>query len=572
MTPFSFRPCVSALTLALGLASALSAVPPRVLTLGDAPAESWWHNAVVYEIWPRSFCDSDGDGHGDFRGLTEKLGYLRDLGANAIWLTPIFEAPSYHGYDFEDFYAVESDYGTMADFQAFLAAAHAQEIKVILDLVLNHVSDRHPWFVKSAAREPGYEDYFLWETERPAKWGRAWENTPNPAAVWHWHAGRGQYYYGAFGASQPDLNLRQPAVVAEIHRVASFWLAQGVDGFRLDAVRYALEEVAGGQVDQSDTAATIAFWRDFAAHVKAEAPQALLVAEAWADIATVGRYYDEGRGLDSAFDFDFGYVVTGLLNNVERTADFGSVGGGTGVEGRDALWQNLVARKDQAPLAFYAPFLTNHDQVRVMHALENDVAQAKIAAALLFTSPGTVYLYYGEEIGQGQYRTGDDVYKRDLMRWENTASAGFSDTGRFWLDEARWVPWMTDFQPWWGAYWNGLRATGRHTVAEQRADPDSLWHHYRRLANARRAHPVLASPEELRYFPVAAPNAWFLESRRGDAALLTVVNLDARGSTETAVPEELRGYFEDVLTGRPVTLGKCLSLPPAQAFVLRRQH
>lgn len=522
----------------------------------------WWHDAVVYEIWPRSFRDADGDGNGDFRGMIQGLGHLQSLGVDAIWLTPVFEAPSYHGYDFEDFYAVERDYGSMADFEAFIAEAHRRDIKVVLDLVLNHISDRHPWFLKSARREPGFEDHFIWRDERPAGWGQAWSNTPNPEAVWHWNATRGQYYYGAFGDSQPDVNLRNPTVTAELERLATFWLEKGVDGFRLDAVRYAIED--GPLPQQADTPATLDYWAGFAAHVRSVKPDAMLVGEAWADLGTIGKYRSGGQGLDSAFDFEFGELVIGILDpDARRSADFGTLSATAPLKGRDDLWNNLRKRAEAAPLAYFAPFLTNHDQTRIGHILKGDDARGKIAASLLATTPGTLYLYYGEEIGLGQARTGDDRYRRALLPWTEDANAGFNTSGRNWLDTP---PSRDGAQPWWGAYWQAQIGHGR-SVQAQDADPDSLLNHYRKMLAIRAANPRLAMPEELRYYPVNNPRVWAVQSLGNDGATWVLVNLDATAAATFATPDALRGMRRDQVSGQQIDIGAQMQLQPGQTQV-----
>lgn len=543
---------------------------PQVLEVQQMP-KAWWQDAVFYEIWPRSFKDSDGDGHGDFKGMTSKLDYLVDLGVDGIWLTPIFEAPSYHGYDFQDFFAVEQDYGSMADFDEFLAEAHARDIRVILDLVINHISNEHPWFIASAQREPVYDDYFIWSSELPENYGHAWSDELNPGAVWHWNETRGEYYYAAFGASQPDINLENPEVISEINNLATFWLEKGVDGFRLDAVRYALEEErpAPERAAQADTAGTIAYWTQFTAHVKSIKPDALLVAEAWADMPTVGRYHDNGNGLDSAFDFDFGYVIVELLNDGERVADFGTVDTGPRASGRDALWENLLERNANAPMAFYAPFLTNHDQTRVMYSLGDDPAKARIAASLLFTTPGSIYIYYGEEIGLSQPLTGHDVYKRAIMPWDNSPSAGFNDTATFWLDEGRWTPSIEGFSPWWSPWWEQQRGSGAASVASQLQDPDSLVHHYRNLIAARRAAPELALPEVLRYHPLDNPNVWALEAVRDGSSVIVLINLDSSAPASTSLPSSLQGDYRELISGNSSSIGASLSLPPAATMILR---
>jgi alpha-amylase len=530
----------------------------------DAGTQRWWNSATVYEIWPRSFKDSDGDGNGDFNGMTSKLDDLKDFGVNAIWLTPIFEAPSYHGYDFQDFYNVERDYGTMAEFEHFVAESHQRGIKVVLDLVLNHISDQHEWFLKSARKEPGYEDYFIWRDQRPAGWGQAWSDQPNPEAVWHWNATRKAYYYGAFGGSQPDVNLRNPKVVAELDQVAAFWLKKGVDGFRLDAVRYAIED--GPLSQQADTQATLDYWTGFTQRVKAINPDALLVGEAWAALETSGRYRNGGKGLDAAFDFDFGNIVIDILNpNATRRADFGTLGHADIGKKRESLWANLQQRAAAAPIGCFSPFLTNHDQNRIMHTLEGNVAKARIAASLLLTSPGTAYLYYGEEIGMSQYKTGDDIFRRATMQWTEDEQAGFNTTGRNWLTRPPQSS-AGKQDDWWPTYWQTLRGKG-HSVAAQQADPTSLYSHYRRLLAVRRHNPNLQQPQTLRYYSVADPNAWVLQATGNDRDTWVVINLDPAKAATFDVPEALRGERVEQLSGKKMALGERVMLNGGETWV-----
>lgn len=532
----------------------------------------WWKNAIFYQIWPRSFYDTDGDGSGDFNGMTAKLDYLSELGVNGIWLTPIFEAPSYHGYDFQQLYQVESDYGSMQDFESFVGAAHQKGIRVILDLVINHISDGHEWFKKSAAQETGFEDYFIWRKQMPSNWGRAWsDDIDDPTGVWHWNETRQAYYYGAFGASQPDVNLTNPKVVEEMNKMATFWLNKGVDGFRLDAVRYAVEDISsdGNDADQADTQTTIDYWTQFTQHVKSVNPEAMLVAEAWTDMPTIGRYYDNGKGLDSAFDFDFGYVVSGILNNGgKRTADFGNVDESKKDNSREALWANLKSRIDNAPMAFYSPFLTNHDQNRIMHTLGGDWSKAKIAASLLFTTPGTLYIYYGEEIGLSQFTTGDDQFRRAIMQWEDSNTAGFNTTGEFWLDQSQWFPWVDNHQPWWATYWHTQRSSGKASVDVQAANPNSLLNHYKRLIALRNKQKALQFPTEIRYFPVDNPDVWLVQYLTETNNRVVIINLNSASDATFTVPDKLQGKYSDLLSEISIEMGSSLTLTPAQTLIL----
>ncbi|MGO2130903.1 MAG: alpha-amylase family glycosyl hydrolase [Pseudoalteromonas prydzensis] len=460
---------------------------------GEQHATPWWQSAIFYQIWPRSFYDSDGDGHGDFNGMTQKLPYLQELGVNALWLTPMFEAPSYHGYDFTEFYQVESDYGSMAEFEAFIKAADDKGMKVILDLVINHISSEHPWFKRSANGERPYSDYFVWRDDLPkagSGWGHAWSDNDKPDAVWHWSETRQQYYYGAFGASQPDLNLRHPDVIAEMEKMAKFWLDKGVAGFRLDAVRFAME--SGGNA-QADTDETIAYWQHFNQYVKSVDPDAYLVGEAWADIPVAAKYYGDGKGLDQGFDFEVGYKILGLLKpDASGEAQFGTMQSNQqkNTVNANVLKQNLQQRIDSsAPLDFFAPFLTNHDQERVAYQLAEHDDKAKLAAAMLFSSPGTPYIYYGEEIGLTQGGTGHDVYKRAPMQWNNSNQAGFTTAKNSWVEQSELFG--DDFASWWPAFLAEQLAAADRSVAAQQAQPDSIWQLYKLLIAQKKQRPEL---------------------------------------------------------------------------------
>lgn len=545
-------------------ASASTASEYQSLRFDQGP-QRWWNTATVYEIWPRSFKDSDGDGNGDFNGMTSKLDDLKALGVNAVWLTPVFEAPSYHGYDFQDFYSVERDYGTMVEFERFIAESHKRDIRIILDLVLNHISDQHDWFLKSARKEPGYEDYFVWRDQRPAGWGQAWSDQPNPEAVWHWNATRKAYYYGAFGGSQPDVNLRNPKVVAELDALAAFWLNKGVDGFRLDAVRYAIED--GPLSQQADTQSTIDYWTHFSQRVKAINPDALLVGEAWAALDTGGRYRNAGKGLDAAFDFDFGNIVIDLLNpQAVRRADFGTLSDTDIGKKRDSLWANLQQRAAAAPMGYFSPFLTNHDQNRIMHTLQGDTAKARIAASLLLTSPGTAYLYYGEEIGMSQFEIGEDRYRRAPMQWSEDVNAGFNTTDRNWIDLPAPRGYRGDQGAWWSKYWNTLRGKG-HSVAAQQADAASLFNHYKRLLAVRRQNPSLQQPQELRFYPVAETNVWVMQALDVGGGTWVVINLDPSTTVTFDVPAALRGERMEQLSGEKKTLGARVAVRGGETWV-----
>ena len=203
--------------------------------------KTWFRELSVYQIWPRSFCDGNGDGIGDLKGVLGKLDYIKSLGVDAIWFSPLYASPQKdYGYDISDYRAINPEYGTMEDFKAVLDGAHARGLKVVMDLVINHTSDQHEWFKKSAAGDPKYKDYYIW---RPGK-GKDGKRPPNngqatcPGPAWQWNEERGEYYLPLFAVEQPALNHDNPAVREEVKSIMRFWLDMGVDGFREDVITY----------------------------------------------------------------------------------------------------------------------------------------------------------------------------------------------------------------------------------------------------------------------------------------------------------------------------------------------
>ena len=479
------------------LAAVMAAAPAR----GQAPPPPWrleWADGTVfYEIFVRSFADSDGDGIGDFRGLTSKLDYLNDgdpatsgdLGVEGIWLMPVFRSPSYHGYDVTDYERVNPEYGTEEDFDRLLAEAHRRGIKVIVDLVMNHTSSAHPWFVEAAADTAStHRDWYVW-SDHDLGWGQPW----NPAGT-SWHRSAHGWYYGVFWSGMPDLNFRTAAVRAEMLRIADLWLARGVDGFRLDATRHLIE--TGPGAGESDADETHAFLRELSAHIRRVRPDALLVGENWTDTATIAAYFGSadsvarGDGLPCNFDFPLAdAIVKGV--RAGRRHDIVQV-----LE--QARW--LYPRG-----ALDATFLTNHDMTRVATQLRGVAGSLSAAAAVLLTLPGTPFLYYGEEVGLENGPGNDDKFKRTPMPWDASTSGGFS-TG---------TPWFS-------------LAPGREraNVAASTGRPGSLLDRYRRLIRLRRAHEALRRGDVELVTPETAPPALLAFARRaGGERLLIAHNL-----------------------------------------------
>lgn len=412
--------------------------------------EHWWDDRVFYEVFVRSFADGDGDGIGDLRGLTDRLDYLNDgdpattddLGVTGLWLMPVAESPSYHGYDVVDYRTVESDFGSNDDFRAFVAAAHERGINVVVDFVINHTSVQHPWFVD--ARTPGseHDDWYVWLGQPPG-WG-------GPSGQTVWHPAGGRSYYGLFWEGMPDLNLENPEVTAELADVARFWLEEmAVDGFRLDAAQHLVEE----GTSQIDTPATHAWLRDFRDAIHAVRPEALVLGEVFNTRLVTASYVDSGS-LDLVFDFD----LAGTIRNAARLGDAMSV------------VASLAELGERYPAGGVATFLSNHDQNRVMSELRGDFDAARSAAAVLLTAPGVPFLYYGEEVGL-QGRKPDPEIRTPLPWTAVEPGRGFT-TG---------TPWEA-FAP-------GAESA---TVETQAADPESLLAAYRDLVRLRGEHPGLS--------------------------------------------------------------------------------
>jgi glycosidase len=439
-------------------------------------AGPWWNETVFYEIFVRSFRDSDGDGIGDFNGITEKLDTLQDLGVRGIWLMPINPSPSYHGYDVTDYYAINPDYGTLADFERLLDEAHKREIKIIIDLVLNHTSSQHPWF--KSALTPGSEthDWYKWSETDP--------RTPGPWGQKTWYqASNGQYYYAIFWDQMPDLNYDNDAVQEEAKKITSFWLNDvGIDGFRLDAVRYLAEDQK--LADASSNHAFLAEWGEYYRSVN---PQAFTVGEAWTDNANVKEYISTDTELDAAFNFDLSAAILKSLNESNNTSV-------------RFLLQTTVR---DFPQQDNANFLTNHDMPRVMNQLgENKEDKAKAAAGILLTAPGIPFIYYGEEIGMSG--TKPDELIRTPMQWTGESGAGFTDG-------TPWEPINADF--------------AAVNVADQTGDPTSLLEHYRELILLRNAHSALRTGKT--YVAESKSNklVTYLRADEGET-LLVLINID----------------------------------------------
>jgi alpha-glucosidase len=476
-------------------------------------ALKWWQQAIFYQIYPRSFADGNGDGIGDFGGMTAKLDYLRDLGVDAIWLSPHYPSPFLDcGYDISDYCDVGPEYGTLEDFKAFLAEAHARDIRVILDLVLNHTSDQHPWFIESRAdRDNPKRDWFVWRDGQgdgpPNNWpsifgGSAWERDPQT----------GQFYYHAFLKQQPDLNWRNPEVKAAMWDAVRFWLDLGVDGFRLDAIATIYEHPdlpPQTRIESPDeildpNALTMDDYRELlryqtnqpGIHELMQELRALL-DEYPGDRVLVGE--DEDVAFHGSGDDELHLVFNFPLMRAKRLTP-------------EHIRANQAIRLAELPPgAWPCNTLGNHDSPRVWSRYGDGLHDAELARlnlALMLTLKGTPFLYNGEEIGManlelaslsqvrdtaaiGMYRllteklgkAPDQALQmalgitrdrcRSPMQWSDEPNSGFCPA-----DVAPWLPVHPNY------------ASGVN-VATQAGDPGSLLAFYRRMLRLRRTTPAL---------------------------------------------------------------------------------
>ncbi len=512
---------------------------------GESPAappaaRPWWCSAVFYQIFTRSYADARegalaGDGIGDFQGLIERLDTLNDgdpatttdLGVSAIWLLPINPSPSYHGYDVTDYFAVNPHYGDLALFRRFLAEARKRGIRVVIDLVLNHASARHPAFLAATSENPPPPPLqvpgFRFQPASLRDLFRFSDKPLQPAGPWGdrcWHYKDGEYYYGVFDSGMPDWNFQEQAVTDHHRAVARFWLKDvGVDGFRLDAVRY-LHEQGDSLQDTPATKRWLRQYRDYCRELK---PDVFLVGEVWADTDQAASYV-AGGGVDATFDFD-------LANALLETAGFGTP---------NLFAQRLARTRDAYRVGLWATFLANHDQPRAMTRLGGDAAKARLAASLQFTAPGLPFIYYGEELGQQGGKPDPDI--RRPYQWSGDDHAGFSTA----------TPWRAPF----GDY-------KEVNLAAQRADPASLFNHYTRLVRLRARSEALRSGSPVPGFKVSGRGVYADLRASGTDTVLVVANVAAKPHDATLeLPTAV------ALLGAPTVIHSDTAEPPALAPTL----
>ncbi len=432
----------------------------------NSGAVAGWPDGVTYEIFVQSFYDTNGDGIGDFNGLTEKVDYLAELGVDAVWLMPIMPSPSYHKYDVTDYRAVHPDYGTMDEFKAFVQKAHDAGIKVVIDLVINHSSGKHHWFVKAKNNDPGFREYYVWaDKDSIAEYISKQSASGDSDNLTQWHASDGdtlaQHYYGFFWGGMPDLNFDSPKLRKEIYDIGRFWLEEvKVDGFRLDAARHIYPD--------HRAADNHAFWVEFKNEMQKVKPDVYLIGEVWAPTDISSPYT---QGLGALFNFDLAFSIIESLNSgASKSAIIDGPSWKTidSISLVSAFIKNDDTFKNYNPDFINATFLSNHDQNRVASMLGNDKKKIKLAASILLTLPGSPYLYYGEELGMLGMKPDPLIREPFLWKPQN------EDTGRTTWEEAKF---STD--------------QAVEPLSIQQADPVSVFNHYKSLINLRQGNNAL---------------------------------------------------------------------------------
>jgi oligo-1,6-glucosidase len=531
----------------------------------------WWTSAVVYQIYPRSFADADGDGIGDLDGIAAHLDHLEALGVDVIWLSPVYPSPQDDaGYDISDYRDIDPTFGTLAQFDDLLASVHAHGMKLVMDLVVNHTSDEHPWFVDSRAGG-AKRDWYIWRAE-PNNWISAFSGS-----AWEFDEGRGEYYLHLFSRKQPDLNWENPEVREAVYEMMRWWLARGIDGFRMDVINF-ISKAPGlpngvGSEHYNCGPRIHEFLQEMHRAVFAGREELLNVGEMPGVTVEQARLFtDPARGeVDMVFQFEHVQVDRGLSKwdtHPLRLTDLKAI---------MARWQDGLA-----DVGWNSLYWNNHDQPRVVSRFGDDgehrVRSAKALGTVLHLHRGTPYVYQGEELGMtnapfasiedfrdieslNHYReamaAGQDpedvlaalrIASRDNartpMQWDAGEHAGFT-TG---------TPW--------------LAVNPNHTeinAEAARADPDSVFHHYRRLIELRHSEPAVAHGDFTMLVPDDERVYAYTRSYEG-TELLVLANL----SSERTTPDVPAEWAQAELVLGNCEPGEGLALEPWEARVYRR--
>ena len=497
-------------------------------------------SGVYYSLFVRSFADSDGDGVGDFDGITQHLDYLYDLGIRGLWLLPIYPSPSYHGYDVDNYYDVNPDYGTMQDFEELLAACQEKGISVMLDITFNHSSATNEWFIASKNPQDPHRAWYHWISENPEN-----EMTDDASKyslntnVWGhklWNKRASGYYAGLFYDGMPDFNLDSPELRQELKKVLAFWMDKGVSGFRFDAAGHVYNKMKMPAGFEDTTGASADFWKEMIDFTKSKNPATYSVAEVW---DTTNVRAQALMGLDSVFHFDIGdnYILNSIKNKSAGSNNLARI-----------FESDFANYRKYNPNFIDAPFLTNHDQARIAGNLKGDLASLKLAAGMYLLTQGVPFVYYGEELGM-MSGTKDET-KRTPFLW-----AGM---------DSKKIP---AYQTSWAAADDCIYNKKTVGLDIQKKDKNSLYNYYKKIINFRNSCPAFEKGCKFSVWNSknGRISSWMITNKSGSERVLVIHNVTDK-ATELALPEE---FTKAIFFTNPVKKNKdgTFTIPPLTSAV-----
>ncbi|ELV8625570.1 alpha-glucosidase [Vibrio cidicii] len=513
----------------------------------------WWHDAVVYQIYPRSFCDSNNDGIGDINGIISKLDYLQQLGVNVLWLSPVYKSPmDDNGYDISDYQDIAAEFGTMDEMKTLLAEAKQRDIKIVMDLVVNHTSDEHPWFIEAKkSKDNPYRDYYIWRDAKPDGSAPDEQGSIFGGSAWQWDETTQQYYFHLFSKRQPDLNWENPKVQQEVHQMMNWWIEQGIGGFRLDVIDLIGKEIDKGITGNGPRLHPLLQEMNRATFGDKDL---LTVGETWGATPEIAKLYSDPARHELSMVFQFEHITL--------TWQHGDKWNPIPLDLKQfkqvlTKWQTELADQGWNSL-----FWNNHDLPRVVSKYGNDrelrVESAKMLATALHFLKGTPYIYQGEEIGMTnvafdslqqykdietlnfyQVKTQSGVSHEHMMQaihensrdnartpmqWSNAPHAGFSQVD----------PWI-ETNPNYEAI----------NVEQSLADQNSIFYHYQKLIQLRKAHPAIVYGDFTPLFE--DHDSVFAYLRKHQDETLLVINNFSETELNIDLPEALRNQSVECL-------------------------
>ncbi|MDH5926490.1 alpha-glucosidase [Vibrio lentus] len=540
--------------------------------------QKWWHDAVVYQIYPRSFLDSNNDGIGDLNGIISKLDYLKELGINVIWLSPVYQSPmDDNGYDISDYQAIAKEFGSMEDMKHLMDEAKKRDIKIVMDLVVNHTSDEHRWFEQArSSKDNPYRDYYIWRDARPDGSAPDDQESIFGGSAWHWDELTQQYFFHLFSKRQPDLNWENPKVQEEVHNMMNWWIDLGIGGFRLDVIDLIGKEIDKGITGNGPRLHKLLQQMNQATFGNKDL---LTVGETWGATPEIAKLYSGQDRNELSMVFQFEHITLTWENGDKWNPipldlrEFKNVLTKWQLELADGGWNSL--------------FWNNHDLPRLVSKYGDDknyrVESAKMLATCLHFLKGTPYIYQGEEIGMtnvafdslDQYKDIEthNFYKvktesgithehmmdaihqnsrdnaRTPMHWSNQANAGFSG-GTPWIELNPNYPEIN--------------------VEDALANPNSIFYHYKKLIELRKAHPAIVYGSFVPVFEEHDKVFAYVRELDGEQ-LLVVCNFSGESLT-LETPEQYRTQTPVCLIsnyGEILSVDAQLHLAPYESFALK---